>query len=119
MLSGIMTLLLFTVTGNLISDGLGLPVPGAVIGLILLVGYIQFRGDIDDSLEMVSQFCIRYLAALFLPGLVGVFFMGDLLTRQWLPLALVTLVATPVTLVMTALLMQWLLKIFGKEQGND
>ena len=39
MLSGIVTLLLFTVIGNLLSDGLRLPVPGAVIGLILLVAH--------------------------------------------------------------------------------
>ena len=81
MLSGIVTLLLFTVIGNLLSDGLRLPVPGAVIGLILLVAYIQLKGEIDEPLDKVSQFCIRYLAALFLPGLVGVFFMGDLLAK--------------------------------------
>lgn len=116
MLSGIVTLLLFTVIGNLLSDGLGIPVPGPVIGLILLVAYIQLKGEIDESLDKVSQFCIRYLAALFVPGLVGVFFLGDLLSKQWLPLALAIFVATPVSLVLTALLMQWLLKVFGKEQ---
>ena len=119
MLSGIVTLLLFTVIGNLLSDGLRLPVPGAVIGLILLVAYIQLKGEIDESLDTVSQFCIRYLAALFLPGLVGVFFLGDLLAQQWLPIALVILVATPVSLLLTALLMQKLIKLFDKEQRND
>lgn len=119
MLSGIVTLLLFTVIGNVLSDGLRLPVPGAVVGLILLVAYIQLKGEIGESLDNVSQFCIRYLAALFLPGLVGVFFMGDLLARQWLPIALVVVVATPVSLVLTALFMQRLMKMFGEELHND
>ena len=119
MLSGIVTLLLFTVIGNLLSEGLGLPVPGPVTGLILLVAYIRLKGEIDEPLEKVSGFCIRYLAALFLPGLVGVFFMGDLLAKQWLPIVLVILVATPVSLVLTALLMQRLMKMFGKEWRND
>ena len=119
MLSGIVTLLLFTVIGNLISDGLKLPVPGSVIGLILLVAYIQLKGGVDEPLEKVSQFCIRYLAVLFVPGCVGIFFLTDLLQQQWLPLSLAILVATPVSLVLTALLMQWLLKYFGQESQND
>ena len=119
MLSGIVTLLLFTVVGNVLSDGLRLPVPGAVVGLILLVAYIQLKGDIDEPLDKVSQFCIRYLAILFLPGLVGVFFMGDLLAKQWLPITLVIVVATPVSLVLTGLLMQWLMKVFGRKLRND
>lgn len=114
MLSGIVTLLLFTVIGNLLSNGLNLPVPGSVVGLILLVVYIQWRGEISEPLDKVSQFCIRYLAVLFIPGCVGMFFLTDLLLSQWLPIALAMLVATPVSLVLTALLMQWLLKRAGQ-----
>ncbi len=112
-LSGIVTLLFFTVAGDALSRAFNLPVPGSVLGLILLVLYLQ-RGA-DESLERVSQFCIRYLAVLFIPGCVGIFFLGDLLLEQWLPIILAILIATPVSLVLTALLMQWLLKRFGKD----
>ncbi len=116
MLSGLVTLLLFTVLGNLISELLNLPVPGAVIGLILLMLYLQIRGDTSEQLEKVSQFCIRYLSVLFIPASVGIFFMTDLLASQWLPISLALLIATPVSLILTALAMQYLLKWFGKEQ---
>lgn len=119
MLSGIVTLLLFTVIGNLISDGLRLPVPGSVIGLFLLMIYLQLIGEINDALDAVSQFCIRYLAVLFIPGCVGIFFLRDLLMEQWLPVLLAMLVATPITLGLTALLLQWLLRQMSKESGNE
>ncbi len=118
MLSGIVTLLLFTVIGNFLSEGLGLPVPGSVIGLILLVIYIQLQGEVSESLDSVSQFCIRYLALLFIPGCVGIYFLGDLLADQWLPILAAVLIATPLSLIFTAVVMQWTLKMFGKENRN-
>ena len=113
-LPGIVTLLFFTVAGEIVNDLFDLPVPGSVIGLILLVVYLQVSGKESEGLDKVSQFCIRYLAVLFIPGCVGVFFLSDLLLQQWLPITLAMLVATPLTLVLTALLMQWLLKRFDK-----
>ena len=75
-LSGIVTLLLFTVVGEVINDIFSLPVPGSVIGLVLLVIYLQLSGKEHEGLDKVSQFCIRYLALLFVPGCVGIFFLG-------------------------------------------
>ncbi len=115
MLSGIVTLLSFTVAGNVISESLHLPIPGAVIGLILLMLYLQLRDEVPAPVEKVSQFCIRYLSVLFIPASVGIFFMTDLLAAQWLPISLALLVATPVSLVLTALIMQGLLKYFARE----
>ncbi len=118
-LSGIVTLLFFTVLGDVLSDALSLPVPGSVMGLILLVIYLQISGGVSESLDKVSQFCIRYLAVMFIPGCVGIFFLGDLLLQQWLPITLAMLVATPVSLVITAVLLQWLLKRFAAESGEN
>lgn len=118
-LSGIVTLLFFTVLGDVISDAFSLPVPGSVMGLIFLVIYLQVSGGVSESLDKVSQFCIRYLAVLFISGCVGIFFLSDLLLQQWLPITLAILVATPVSLVLTAVLLQWLLNRFAKESREN
>ncbi|WP_157673384.1 CidA/LrgA family protein [Endozoicomonas ascidiicola] len=118
-LPGIVTLLFFTVAGEIVNDLFDLPVPGSVIGLILLVVYLQVSANESEGLDKVSQFCIRYLAVLFIPGCVGIFFLSDLLLQQWLPITLAMLVATPVSLVLTALLMQWLLKRFEKASEGE
>ena len=95
-------------------DALHLPIPGAVTGLILLLVYLQIRGEPSETLEKVGAFCIRYLAILFIPASVGIFFMTDLLAVQWLPICTALLIGTPASLALTALLMQFLLKRFGK-----
>ena len=118
MLSGIVTLFLFTVLGNVLNDAFSLPVPGSVIGLVLLVIYLQISGQDSESLDKVSQLCVRYLGVLFIPGCVGVFFLGDLLVQQWLPIALAIFVATPFSLVVTALLVQWLLNHRTKSEHH-
>ena len=110
MLSGFVTLLLFTVLGETVSTLFRLPVPGAVSGLILLVIWLQVSGGSSDNLQKVSQFCIRYIAVLFIPASVAVFFMTDLLASQWLPLVLAVFVATPVGIVICGHFMQWLLR---------
>lgn len=117
MLSGVVTLLAFTVAGDLVSESLHLPVPGAVTGMILLMLYLQWRDTIPPPLETVSRMCIRYLSILFLPASVGIFFMTDLLASQWLPLGLALLVATPLSLVMTAGLMQGLLRFYQRRSS--
>lgn len=110
MLSGFVTLLLFTALGDAISVLFQLPVPGAVTGLVLLVIWLQIKGTPSESLNKVSQFCIHYMAILFIPPSVAVFFMTDLLSRQWLPLVLAIFVATPMGIVICGHFMQWLLK---------
>ncbi|UYM17380.1 CidA/LrgA family protein [Endozoicomonas euniceicola] len=110
MLSGFVTLLLFTVAGEAISAMFNLPVPGAVTGLILLLIWLRVKGGVSDNLQKVSQFCIHYMAVLFIPSAVAIFFMAELLSRQWLPLVLATFVATPVGIVVSGHFMQWLLR---------
>lgn len=110
MLSGFVILLLFTVIGEAISTLFNLPIPGAVTGLILLLVWLQVKGGASDNLQQVSQFCIHYMAVLFIPSAVAVFFMTDLLSRQWLPLVLATFVATPLGIVISGHFMQCLLR---------
>ena len=110
MLPGFVTLLLFTVLGDVVSTLLQLPVPGAVTGLILLVVWLQVKGEPSENLQKVSQFCIHYLSALFIPASVAVFFMTDLWSRQWLPIVLAVFVATPLGIVICGRFMQWLLR---------
>ena len=110
MLPGFVTLLLFTVLGDAVSALFQLPVPGAVTGLTLLVGWLQVKGGPSENLKQVSHFCIHYLSVLFIPASVAVFFMTDLLSRQWWPLVLAVFVATPVGIVISAYFMQWLLR---------
>ncbi|PJE80432.1 Holin-like protein CidA [invertebrate metagenome] len=110
MLSGIVALLAFSVLGNILSEWWHLPVPGAVTGLLLMVIYLKFQSRTPEVIDKASQFCIRYMIVLFIPAGVGVFFMTGLLQQQWLPLVLIIFIATPLSLLLTAMVMQLFLK---------
>lgn len=124
MLAGFLILILCQWTGELLVAAMGLPIPGPVLGMLLLFVALIVRRtlgqpDIPPPLEQVSGGLIRYLSLFFLPAGIGIFFLPDTFDGQWLPLALVIVPGTLLTLLVTALLLQALLgKTGGVGQGG-
>ncbi len=119
MLAGFLILILFQWVGELLVAAMGLPIPGPVMGMLLLfVALVARRAfgqpEIPPPLEQVSGGLIRYLSLFFLPAGIGIFFLPDTFDGQWWPLALVIVPGTLLTLLVTALLLQALL---GKTGG--
>ena len=55
MLSAITQLLLFQLAGELLARGLELPVPGPVLGMVLLFAMLVLRGGVDGELQHTAQ----------------------------------------------------------------
>lgn len=72
MISGLVQILLFQSLGELISKLLLPTLPGPVIGLVLLVGWLVLRKGINAELAMVADGFSQYLGLLFVPAAVGV-----------------------------------------------
>lgn len=110
LLQGLIVLVLFQGLGEGLARFSGLPVPGPVAGLFLLLLALQLIDSEQLPWLAASAFqLIRYLSLLFLPAAVGMFFLGDLLARHWLAIVAAIAVATPLSIAFTALLMRWLL----------
>ena len=93
-LDGVLELLLCWFAGEAVARLSGLPVPGPVIGLLLLLGWLRVRprraaGEAPSV--PVADGLLRVLPLLFVPAGVGVVAFLPLLRDQWLP-ALVGLV---------------------------
>lgn len=86
----------------------GLPVPGAIIGLILLYSILMWRGEISDEMSRTSGFLLQNLGVLFVPAGVGVIAYLPLLAAQWWVIALVLLVSVCATIVITGLVVTML-----------
>ena len=72
MISGLVQILFFQSLGELISK-IALPsLPGPVIGLVLLLLWLNFKKEINPSLLLVSEGFSKYLGVLFVPAAVGV-----------------------------------------------
>ena len=106
MLSAITQLLLFQLAGELLARGLELPVPGPVLGMVLLFAMLVLRGGVDGELQHTAQSLLQHLSLLFVPAGAGIMLHLHRVADEWLPLTLSPLVSTFVTLAVTALVMR-------------
>ncbi|TXI76854.1 MAG: CidA/LrgA family protein [Dechloromonas sp.] len=106
MLSALTQLLLFQLAGELIARGLELPVPGPVLGMVLLFAMLVLRGGVDGELQHTAQSLLQHLSLLFVPAGAGIMLHLHRVADEWLPLTLSLLVSTFVTLAVTALVMR-------------
>jgi len=108
MLGALTQLVCFQVLGEVVSRALGLPVPGPVLGLVLLLAWFGVRGGPDAPMQETSTGLLRSLGLLFVPAGVGVVTQLDALAADWLPITVAVVVSTGLGLAVTALIMQHL-----------
>jgi holin-like protein len=110
MLAGLTWLLVFQSAGELIARLLHLPVPGPVIGMILLFIALRIRHGIPPVLDLTAGHLQKHLSLLFVPAGVGVITYGTLLAREWGAIALALVASTILSIAATALGMTWLVQ---------
>ncbi|SFX79590.1 CidA/LrgA family protein [Marinospirillum alkaliphilum] len=119
MLAGFAALLLFQLIGELLVRLTGLPVPGPVLGMALLLAGVLLLKKVPESLRQASEGLLRYLPLLFVPAGVGLINHG-LLLKQDLWVILITLVvSTALTLAVTVLVLQFLRKRWGMDDAGS
>jgi holin-like protein len=103
-------LLIFQSLGEGCSYLFSLPVPGPVIGMLLLFVFLLIKKDLADKLMPTTQEFLRHLSLLFIPAGVGVMVHGQRLLAEWLPIALALVLSTTASIIVTALVAKWLQK---------
>ena len=102
-LAGATWLLLFQCAGEVVSHLLGLPVPGPVVGMLLLFIALRARNRVPDSIAMAADALAKHLSLLFVPAGVGVMMYFERLAGEWLPIVVALLVSTTVAMAAAAL----------------
>ncbi len=118
MIRGLVVILIFQGLGEIISKVLGLPIPGPVIGLVLLLATLLIRGKIDPDLDMVASAFAQHLGLLFIPAAVGVVMFVPKLADHGLAIAVVLVVSVGLAVAVTSLCLKWLSKTFDKGSGH-
>lgn len=92
--------------GELLRTALHLPLPGPVIGMVLLTGLLVRRGVAPEApLGRVADGLIGTMGLLFVPAGVGIIAQFGLLRQDWLPILAGLVVSTISGLVVTGLVM--------------
>lgn len=110
MINTFVTLLLFQTIGEGIAHGLSLPIPGPVIGMLLLFCYLMIKQDALEKLAPTAQGLLRHLSILFVPAGVGVIVHGQRIAAEWVPIAVALVISTVLAMIVTALTIRWLQK---------
>ena len=108
MIRGLIILLGFQGAGEIVSRLFSLPVPGPVIGLVLLLAFLIRRGKVDSPIETVASALVKNLGVLFVPAAVGVvLYLPQLKANFWaISIALTVSVAATIA-VSAAVLRFW------------
>ena len=101
MLPSLGTLLGCQLIGEVAARSLGLPIPGPVLGLALLLTLIALRPTIADRLRPTTSVVLAHLSLLFVPAGVGVIGNLDVLSRDWAPLLAVLVLSTWLAMMAT------------------
>ncbi len=106
MLKYLTAITLFDVAGDFIQSTAGLPIPGPVIGMALLLLALIGMGTLPDGLDRAATGILSYLPMLFVPAGVGIMVHFDLIRAEWPAIAAGIGISSVLTVVVTATTMR-------------
>jgi len=100
-------LLAISITGELLNKVLHIPLPGSVLGLLLLL-LLLLSGIIRAKhLEELSNFLLNHLAIFFIPAGVGLITVAGVLKSFWVALLLISIISSILVMTVTAIIVQY------------
>ena len=117
MISGLVQLFLWQALGELASKFLLPSVPGPVLGLLLLLGYLVIKGSVTEPLNEVADGFRQHLGLLFVPASVGVVLYLPDLKQHAAAVSASLIVSVVLTIAVTAISLKlfWYLSIRCKK----
>lgn len=103
---GLLGLLIFLLLGGVLQDFLSLPVPAAIVGMLLLLAFLIVRGRTPQALQDITQTLSPLLPLFLIPVSVGIVTQKSLLADYGVEL----LVILTVSLIPGALVCAWIMK---------
>lgn len=87
--------------GEVAARGIGLPIPGPVLGLALLILVLSIRPVWAEQLRPTIGVILANLSLMFVPAGVGVIGNLDVLAGDWMALLIVLVVSTLLAMLAT------------------
>ena len=94
--------------GEFISQVLSLPIPGNILGMIILLVLLWTKVVKLDQIETISNFLLDHLAFFFIPAGVGLMTSVGIIKDSWLKLIVVCIVTTIIIIASTGLIVQYI-----------
>ena len=102
----LMIIFMISLVGEGISSVFHLPVPGSILGLVLLFLALQFKLLRLRHISMVGNFLLANMTILFLPPAVGIMDKFQVIAPYLLPIILIVLGAIVLNVCVIAVVVQ-------------
>jgi holin-like protein len=106
MIGALALLLILQLVGEVAVRWSGAPLPGPVVGMVLLFLALRWREALPDALRTTAETLVSHLSLLFIPAGVGIMQYGALLAEEWLAVVMALVLSTLITVAVTALVMK-------------
>ena len=103
-------LFLFLGLGELIVYFIEIPLPGNIVGMILIFVALKLKLIKLEAVKPASDMLIQYLMLFFVPFGVGLLAYFDFIKMHWSVLTVAAVISTLITLYVTAIIQQKLEK---------
>lgn len=115
MLRGLFIIILCQFVGEAIIRLTAMPIPSAVMGMIVLFCGLLINGKnskhtIPKDIDHAASGLLHYIGLLFVPAAAGISMYIGLIADQWLVIALASFTSTILTLIICALIFKKLAK---------
>ncbi|AHF81305.1 CidA/LrgA family protein [Thermococcus paralvinellae] len=108
MYKGLAIIFGFLFLGEALVRMLGLPIPGNVVGMILLTLALVFNVVKLEDVEKEAELLVRNMSVMFIPPGVGIVLYWGLIKSQAMPIFVALIVSFFVTMVLTAKFVEFL-----------
>jgi holin-like protein len=126
MLFGFFVLLACQLAGEVIARGLGLPIPGPVIGIVLLLILLALQARFKSvksaetgPVAKAADGLLAYLGLVFIPAGVGISQHYQLVFDNGLPLAASLVISTVLTLIVTMAVFRGVSRLVSREEMSE
>jgi holin-like protein len=110
MLESLALLLALQTIGEVLSYALHLPIPGPVIGMVMLLALLAARPTLVARLKGTTTTLLQHLSLLFVPAGVGVMVHWQRLTSEGVAIVVAIVASTVLAIAVTALTVRALLR---------
>lgn len=115
---GIVVLGIYLV-GELISGTFDLPIPGNILGMLILLVLLMTKIIKLDQIETISNFFLDHLAFFFIPAGAALMNSAGIIKDTWFKLILVCIITTVVIIACTGLIVQFVSRRMRKEEKES
>lgn len=102
MLSAITLTFLFQLVGEIISRSTGIPVPGPVIGMILMLLAFFLKDRLIETIRPTAGVLLANLSLLFVPAGVGIMRHGQRFAEEGIAIVAILVISTVIAMFVTA-----------------